>query len=378
MEISINPFPISNYISKEYFCDRKKELKLLLRNAENGINTTLISVRRYGKSALIKRLFEEISSENDEFGVYIDLYATRHFKDFTEIVSLALMQQFPEKKSLGKKFLAYLKGFRPIISYDALTGQPEIQFEFKAQQDYERTLSGILQFLDSQNKQIIIALDEFQQVANYPESNTEAILRTIIQNLKNIRFIFSGSNKHLMIEIFNNAKRPFFSSTQTIGLQEIDSEIYDNFIKEKFNQRKREISQEAIDFIIDWTLRHTYYTQMVCNQVYATRKKKIDIGLVKEICNEILISQHSIFIQYRNLLTPNQWELMIAIAKEEKLIQPQSKTFLQKYQLGAASSVQKSLDILLSKEMVFSVNEENAFYYRVYDLFLMRWLQLTY
>lgn len=167
------------------------------------------------------------------------------------------MQQIPEQKSISKRFLDLLKGFHPIISYDALTGAPEVSFKFTEEKMAEKTLFGIFQFLESQEKPILIAIDEFQQVANYPETNTEALLRSQIQRLTNARFIFSGSNKHMMAELFNSAKRPFFSSTQMMYLTPIPEDKYSSFIKDKFNEAGKEINNEAIHFILQWTRSHT-------------------------------------------------------------------------------------------------------------------------
>ena len=155
-----------------------------------------------------------------------DIYASQSIKEFTESLSQAILQQIPEQKSIGKRFLDLLKGFHPILSYDALTGQPEISFEFTEQKGAEKTLAAIFQFLETQDRRILIAIDEFQQIANYPETNTEALLRSYIQQLKNVRFIFSGSNKHMMNELFNSAKRPFFSSTQMMPLAAIPNNFH--------------------------------------------------------------------------------------------------------------------------------------------------------
>ncbi len=378
MKEEINPFQSIGYISKEYFCDRESECQALFRNAENGINTTLISARRLGKSALIRRLFEEIEEKKDWICIYIDIYANQNLKDFTETLAQAIFKHFPEKKGVGKRFLEILKNFRPIITYDTLTGQPEVHFEFTQPKECEQTLQGIFYFLEKQGIKTLLAIDEFQQIANFPEKNAEAILRTIIQTLKNIQFIFSGSNKHLITEIFSSAKRPFFSSTQILGLSTIPDEKYKSFIHQKFSERKREITDEAVDFILQWTRSHTYYTQTICKNVFSTLKKRVTIETVKEVCDETLIAQQITYIQYRYLLSPVQWQLLIAIAKEEKLYNPQSKEFVQKYKIGAPSSAKKALDALLDKEMIYSSNENDSIYYQVYDVFLSRWLQRTF
>lgn len=378
MKSQNNPFNTVGYISETYFCDRKEELNRLLKNAKNGINTTLISGRKYGKSALIYRFFEELNKEKEWTCIYIDIYPTQSLKEFTELLAVNVLKRFPQKESAGKRFWNFLKTLRPVISYDGLNGQPEVHFEFTQTKEYEKTITSILQFLDDQETPALLAIDEFQQVALYPEKNSEAILRTVIQTLRHVQFIFSGSHQHIMIEMFSSAKRPFFSSTQSLSLAEIPKDIYKEFIISHFADYKKEISDEVTEFILDWSLNHTYYTQFVCNKVFAYCHRKVDISSVKITCSAILEAEQSNFFQYRNLLTPFQWTLLIAVAKEEKLLQPQSKQFLQKYKLGAASTVKKAIDSLISKEMIFLHTDRTESYYRVYDVFLLRWLQRTY
>ena len=377
MNNNINPFLTIGYISKSYFCDREYELEILKKNVKNGIDTTLISARRLGKSALIQRLFDDLEEENYAC-IYVDIYACVNLTNFIETLALSIFNKFPQKRGFGKLFLDFLKGLRPIISYDDLSGMPEIRFDFVQPKECEHTLRSLIQFLDTQQMNIVLAIDEFQQIANYPEKNIEALLRTIIQTLKNTRFIFSGSKKHLMLEMFNTANRPFFSSTQIMGLVEIEEDKYKTFIKEKFAEGKRHIDDEAIDFILSWTLSHTYYTQVICNGVFAGCKKNADIELVKQVCDEQLNIQQVNFMQYRSLLSPIQWQLLVAIAKEGCVTEPQSQRFLQKYNIGAASSARKALDALLDKEMVFSIESTGKTAYRVYNVFLMRWLNRTF
>lgn len=375
---NINPFPITGYAGKSFFCDREDKLSTLREQVENKVNTTLISLRRLGKSALIHRFFDELNTENFYHCIYTDIYPTQNIKEFTENLSQAILQQIPEHKSFGKRFLDLLKGFHPIISYDPLTGEPEVSFGFTEAKMAERTLSGIFQFLENKDKQTVIAIDEFQQVANYSETNTEALLRSHIQNLRKVQFIFSGSNKHMMSEIFNSAKRPFFSSTRIMNLNTIPEEKYHAFIKSKFEEGGKKISDEAVHFILEWTRLHTYYTQAVCNNAYASPLKTIKPEDIKIICNNLLLSQQATYIQYRHLLSPVQWQLLIAIAKEGKVYQPQSKDFIQKYKIGTPSNSKRALDALLEKEMIYQEEDLHSSWYAVYDVFLSRWLELTF
>ncbi|MFZ4412125.1 MAG: AAA family ATPase [Bacteroidales bacterium] len=375
MEENINPFPVSGYYGLSLFCDREDETKALIRNIENGINTTLISIRRMGKTGTILHLFDVLKSNKDIKLLYVDLYASQNLKDFTEQIALTILKTFPENKSTGKRFLKLLKSFSPVISFDPLTGHPEIHFEFSQNNQYEHSLAGLFNFLENQEENIVFAMDEFQQIANYPEANTEALLRSLFQNIKNIRFIFSGSSKHLMNELFNNSKRPFFASTQLISLTNIPKEKYLAFIKEKMEVKKRFISNEALEFIADWSRLHTYYTQALCNRIFAEKIKNIEVNTVKQACNNILKEQEATFFQFRNFLTPIQWQFLKAIAREEKVFQPNSANFIQKYKLGSQANAQRAIKSLIDKELIYQMQIEDKNYYSVYDCFFSRWLE---
>jgi AAA+ ATPase superfamily predicted ATPase len=377
MKIDVNPFPTENYRTKKYFCNREKEIETILQKLENASNLTLISNRRMGKTALIYRVFEELNPEKS-VGIFVDIFSCTNLKSFTETLALAIYNRFPEKRGIGRRFFDILNSIRLIISYDSLTGQPEISFGYQTPQASEHTLQTLLHFIDNQDIKVFIAIDEFQQIAVFPEKNIENIMRTIIQTLKNTNFIFSGSKKHLMLEMFNSANRPFFSSSQTIGLSEIPYEKYKQFILKTFEEHKRTIDENAVDFILDWTLSHTYYVQVICNSVFAKCKKHAHIEHVKYACDEQLNMQQTIFMQYRDLLGPVQWKMLIAIAKEGLICEPQAKDFLMKHKIGSASSAKKALTALVDKEMVCTVETPEKTSYRVYNVFLMRWLERTF
>ncbi|MBK6730095.1 MAG: ATP-binding protein [Bacteroidetes bacterium] len=371
----INPFPVIAYSGSEFFCNRKAEIKTLKSNIENGVNTTLISIRRMGKTGLILHLFSKLSRNAQMRCLYVDMYATQNQKDLIERIASAVLKEFPAKKPIGKKIFDFITGLRPIISYDNLTGLPQVSFNYSQPLQQEKSLEQLFQFLDKLGITIVIALDEFQQINMYPEKNTEALLRTIFQRLNTIRFIYSGSSKHILSQMFTQKARPFFASTQMLNLNEISEVDYSNFIQEKFNQHSRKISEEALQFIIHWTKLHTYYTQVVCNRIFASGFTFTDIDDVRNICYNLLEEHKPTFIQYKNLLTPAQWKLLTAIAKEEKLYQPGGAVFISKYKLGTPSKVQRSLQALLSKEMLYTENDSIGNYYSVYDCFLARWLE---
>ena len=370
-----NPFVVEGYVSKEYFCDRKKEIKILHRNVQNRTNTTLISPRKMGKSGLIFRYFEDLSANNS---IYIDIYSSRSLNDFIKLIAEAILIKFPEKTTIGKKFMKFLKGLKPLISFDPFTGAPQVQIEYKSSQEKVYTLQGLFTFLEEQNTPIVIAIDEFQQISEYPEKNVEAILRTYIQQLKNIQFIFCGSNKSMMTEMFTHAKRPFFASTRLLYLDKIESSEYELFIRQHFESNKRHIQDEALDAILNLTKSHTFYTQNLCNYIFSMKANNIDIKVVNTAMANILKENESFFFQYRKLLTPDQWNYMIAVAKESEVWQVTAQKFISKYNIGTPANSRRILKSLIEKELILENLTAGKSGYQIYDVFLSRWLEVKY
>jgi len=373
-----NPFIIKGYNGKEYFCDRERELEKLLSNAKNNIDTTLISPRRFGKTGLIHRFFDELQGFDDFETIYVDIYPARSLSDFIHLLAEAILKKFPEKSTIGGKFIEFIKGFRPLIGYDAVSGEPQIQISYQTTQEKEYSLQNLLQFIDNQDKKIVLAVDEFQQITDFPEKNIEALLRTYTQQLQNIRFVYCGSKKTIMIDLFSNAKRPFYSSTQFLMIDKIDETSYLTFIRQCFNQNSIDIDDDALSFILFWSKRHTFYTQCLCNKIFSAAKERVILTDVKNACNDLLKTNEAIFFQYRQLLTPAQWNFLIAIAKENEVKQLTAQNFISKYNIGTPANARRISKSLIDKELILETVGKKEKNYQVYDVFLSRWLESEY
>lgn len=370
----MNPFLINTYISPKYFCDREEETEQLLKNIKNNSNTAFFAQRRIGKTALIKHVLYQLPKEKTA-GVYIDIFATQNLKEFTNQLANSIYTLFPVKHKISKLFLQTLKLLRPVISTDEITGAPQLSLDISKTEQYEKSLVQILKFVDQLAIKIVIAIDEFQQILSYPEKNIEALLRTSIQDLNNVSFIFCGSNQKLMNDIFNNSKKPFYASQKSINLKKIEQNKLIPFIKNHFTEGKFSISEEALIRICDITDYHTYYTQRLCHELYANNVKKIDEMMVIKTMRGIATNHEATFFQYRNLITSTQWKLLNAIALEGKLFQPYAQDFIYKHQLGTPANVKRTLDALLEKEMVYHQSNCEEPYFEVYDKFLKFWLR---
>ena len=374
-----NPFLLKGYTSKELFCDRETELARLCENVENGIDTTLVSPRRMGKTGLILRLFDHYKNDKVIECLYVDINFATSQADFNKLLSEAILKKFPEKTTIGQLFMNLLKGFRPIIRFDAISGEPQVEIAYKTEDEKAHTLQGILHFLNSQKQLIVLAIDEFQQINDFPEKNTEAMLRSTIQHLHNIRFIFCGSKKTMMTDMFSNAKRPFFASTQFMFLDKIDNEKYTVFIQKHFKENGKQIEKEAVDFVLEWTRTHTFYTQSVCNMLFMTSDNApITIQEVKNACLELMQRNEPTFFQYKELLTMAQWKYLIAIAKENLVEKLSAKSFLMKYNIGTPTDSRRLKNALLDKDLIIETITKEQTYYQVADVFFSRWLESEY
>ncbi len=371
-----NPFIIKSYESKELFCDREEELQLMVRNCVNHSDMTLISQRRMGKTGLIWRLFDELSAtQSGIHTIYIDIFASRNIDDFIKLLAEAAMRSFQPKTSVGDKLLTFIKSLRPQFSFDNITGEPQLQIAYQTPHEKEYTLRGLFEFLDSQGEHIVIAFDEFQQIRDYPEQNMEALLRTYIQQCHNLTFIFCGSKKHMMADIFTNEKKPFYNSTTFVSLGKISEASYSTFIHRLLAERQRSITDEALQFILNWTRRHTYYTQQLCHSIFANGSEEIAISDVKRACEELMKQGETVYLQYRQMLTDKQWDYLIAIAKEGSVQQITASEFLSTYKIGSPSASRRLADALVEKGLLNDEVTISNTSYSLSDVFLSHWME---
>lgn len=369
------PFPVSGYLGPAYFCNRQEETQELLSALGGGRNVTLFSMRRMGKTALIRHLFHKLSTEKAYQTLYVDIMPTSDLKGFINQLATALVQTFPENTSLGKKMWQWIKSLRPQVSFDPFSGLPQLSLDMVRAEEQQATIRSLFNFLDDSGKKSVIAIDEFQQITRYPEISTEAWLRSEIQSLKNVNFIFCGSQKHLLLEMFNSAKRPFYASTQMLPISTIGKDAYAKFITNHFKKSGTTIDAVEVDYILDWTRQHTFYVQSICNRLYQVGSRKITKETIQSVIEKIFKENEAVYFTFRELLTGPQWALLKAIAKEGRVFAPTAMAFIQQYDLGSPATVKRSLESLLDKEMIFRESDIEGSYLQVYDLFLSRWLE---
>ena len=366
-----NPFVYQGYVSPDYFCDRIVETEELIGNLQNGRNTVLISPRRIGKTGLIKNAFYKLKEvEKDAICVYVDIYSTKNQQEFVQFLGTAITQDVLSRgQKAMKRLLEFFGSWRPVFGQDPYTGAPTVSISIEPSQSTV-SLKTIFDYLNLSKREVYIAIDEFQQITKYPENGIEALLRSHIQFVPNAHFVFSGSKRSLMSQIFNSPERPFYQSTVSMGLEPLNEEIYYDFARRFFEGKKGCISQDIFHHIYQLFDGVTRNIQLMLNRLYETEKKVCSESQIKEAIIHIVNQSSMQYEELLNLLSDNQQALMKAIAKEGSVATPQGDTFIKRYNLPSSSSVKTALDVLLDKDLIYRTQTG----YIIYDYFFAVWL----
>jgi hypothetical protein len=387
MEIS-NPFVVGKYLSDKYFCDRSKETDYLRKQIVNGRDVALISPRRLGKTGLIQHFFNQEEIKGRYYVFFVDIYATTSLAEFVYILGKEIYEQLKPLSTVWKeKFFQMITSFRVGLKLDTMTGTPSFDLGLGDIQVPQTTLDEIFAYIDEADKPCIIAIDEFQQIGNYAEKNVEALLRTKIQRCHRAHFIFSGSKRHIMSNMFNSPTKPFYQSAISTGLEPIPINIYQEFAISLFEERDKQIDPEVIEQVWNLYEGYTWFVQMMMNELFALTNtgETCHIDMITEAWQNIIMTQESSYKDLLSNLPPKQKIVLQAIAKEcmihfdstpRKNVAQNitSSKFIKKYNLNSASSVQAAVKSLLNNDLLTKTSNG----YRVYDYFLSEWLATVY
>ena len=367
-----NPFVVYGYKGPEYFCDRVAESNKMCSALRNERNVTLVSPRRMGKTGLIHHVFNKMETEDKECKCfYIDIFATKNIEQFVQTLGSAVIGKLDSfSQSALRKIQEFFSAWRPAVTFDQLTGLPTVTLDIK-QNEGNESLKQIFEYMKMSGKRCYIAIDEFQQIQNYSERGLEALLRSYIQFLPNVYFIFSGSHQHMMEEMFLSANRPFFQSSMVMSLGCIDFEEYLQFANRMIEGQNRTIGQETFQRIYDFAGGITWYVQAILHGIYEHPDRIVDKTLVDDVVKELVEEQSATFQNYCAWLTDNQYVLLKAIAYEKSVKSPLAQQFIHTHHLPATSSVKTALRTLEDKMLVSRSANDG---YSVSDKLFALWL----
>lgn len=377
MAKEVNPFIVTGKIEPQYFCDRIEESARLIKSITNGNNMVIISPRRMGKTGLIQFCYEKPEIKNEYYTFFIDILHTSSLREFTYLLGREIFETLlPRSKKMTTLFIQTLKSISGKFGFDPISGLPAFNIELGDIERPEYTLDEIFRYLATADKPCIVAIDEFQQVAKYPEKNIEALLRTHIQKIRNSNFIFAGSERHMMQEMFLSASRPFYHSADILELKAIVPEIYIPFIVRHFEQRNRRIEATNVEKVYSLFKGHTYYIQKTFNEAFADTPlgKECTLDTIREAITNMVASNDTIFREILSNIPEKQKELLYAIAKDGEAERITSAQFIKRHKLSSASSVQSAVKKLLEKDVITEINK----IFSVTDKLFAMWINQIY
>lgn len=364
-----NPFLTRGYAGSDYFCDRKSETGKMLAAFENDRDVTLIAPRRFGKTGLIHHVFSRLPAEFT--GIYLDIFSTHCLAEFSSMFASSVIGALDTKVEAAMSSVAkFFKSCRPTVVPQE-DGTPKFSFDVVAA-NAEATLKEAFDYLRAKDRRAVIAIDEFQQIGEYPEKGVEALLRSHIQLLPGIRFVFAGSRKHMMEEMFASPARPFYQSTQMLSLREIPLDSYVAFAKRFFDGAGLPFAPELFSDVYKRFDGITWYVQAVMNRIWQSGDGLVDVAQIDEAVASLVDDQDGVYHDLLRSQSEGSRKMLLAIARAGSVARPSSGKFVSSAGFRAASSAAFALNDLRSRDLVYESDSGWVVYDRLFDIWLRR------
>lgn len=375
--MSKSPFVYGNTVSKDAFTDREKDSKKLYSNLVGGVNTMLISPRRWGKSSLVEKVITSINKNEEKYKtVIIDLFSASDESEFLEQFAQEIIKASSSKfedwvqnsKTVFKNLIPKISlGLDPFSDF-SISFEPKELIKFKAE-----ILNLPEKIAIKKNIKFIIALDEFQNLATFPEfEKLEKNMRAIWQRQKNVTYCLFGSKRHMMLDIFNNTSKPFYKFGDIILLQKIDRESWVNFIVESFKKSDKEISRNLAVQISNLMQNHSWYIQQFSHYIWNKTNKSVDEEIINLALEELINANMPLFQKEVEIISTTQLNLLKAIVKNETKYT--SARVMQEYKLGTPRNVSKNIQSLLKKDIIDYSDNNYLFLDPLFEIWFKKYI----
>lgn len=348
------PFIFGVATSDENFTDRKKETERLLLNFRHGVNTILISPRRWGKTSLVQKVCRLVQSDKLKV-VYLDIFSCRSDKDFYDAFAAAVLKQTSSKLD---EWLENVKLFLSRISPKISMGtDPMTDFSISLDMnpksnDIEEILQLPEKIAQKKGCNIVVCIDEFQQIAEFKDSKTfQKRLRTVWQLQNSVSYCLFGSKKHLMNELFEKKSLPFYKFGDAIYLSKIGTSDWIEYICGRFEATGKHISKELAERICQMVDNHSSYVQQLSWLVWIHTNETATEQDLELAYQDILDQNTPLFEKQTESLSTYQMNFLRAVI-DGVSSEFASQEVLQKYQLGSSANVSTVKRALVKKELI--------------------------
>lgn len=369
-----NPFIFGKAAEGTFFTDRTEDARRLSTNLTHGINTTLISPRRWGKTSLVKKVISDTKWDGIK-PVFIDIFQCKSEYEFYHTFATAVLKQTSTKIEewieMGKTMLSNIS---PKFSFGSdPMNDFSLSFEWNQKSDTASDILALPEKIAGKKKtRIVIFLDEFQQIADFADTKSfQKKARSIWQHQQNVTYCMFGSKKHLMEYIFNDKSMPFFKFSDLIFLKKIPTEEWVPFICQKFRETGKTISERQASMICEATENLSSYVQQLSWIVWYMSEKNVKDKDIHNAINDLL-EQNKVFFQREvEQLTELQMNFLRALANgiSKNL---SSKETIRKYRLESSANVQSIKKALIKKDLIEVEGQSIALNDSLFKLWIKR------
>lgn len=375
-----NPFEYGSVVGERAFCNREEELRDLRRTIDNAGRLFLYAERRMGKTSLIHHVLRQLP-EDEYIAAYADLWPTESPGTFIEALAKALAEA--NGPGVAGQLLETAQDLfsrlRPSITIDE-AGAPVLTFGAGGQPlegskpQLEEVLAAPERLAKEEGKRVVVVFDEFQQIATYGDERVERTLRSIVQHHGEVAYLFLGSRKHLIQEMFLDSKRPLYRSAEHYPLEAIAEEHWRPFVQKRFEAARKKIPDAQVAAVCDLTGGHPFYVQHLCHVLWERCEEGEVVG-AKDVdeATEVLLGRESYaYTALWESLTQNQRRFLRGLASEPPGVpQPYSAAFVNRNGLGSPSSAQRAAEALTERDLI----DREGGSFVVLDRFFRLWIR---
>ena len=337
-----------------HFTDREAETKRLQLNFENGINTIIISPRRWGKTSLVNKGAENMSVNKDCKLVRIDAFSVRTAEDFYQLFATEIIKQtstrVEEWLSNARHFLSSLV---PVVTPSTDPINPvSLSLRSVGTQYDEEVLNLPERIAKEKGIHLVVCIDEFQQIGELSDSITfQKKLRSVWQHQHSVSYCLYGSKRHLLMNMFGKRSYPFYKFGDVLFLERIPIAYWQEYVRNQFEQTGKEIGAPLVEEIYSYVDGNSSYVQQLCWLVWAHTEKTADAEILEEAKQDLLRQNHALFIEQINTLTSYQLRFIGAVlAGKGKEIS--RKAVIDEFGLGSSANIVTIKQALQKKELI--------------------------
>ncbi len=369
-----SPFTYGTTVSVNSFTNREKEAEKLYSNLIYGINTTIISPRRWGKSSLVEKVIHDINRKEKKVKtVVIDLFSVSNEEAFLELFAREVIKASSTKwqdwMNTGKEVF---KKLIPKFSMGFSDTDFSVSFDLKELKKHSNEVLDLPESIAKKKDiKFIICLDEFQNLANFPDYlDFEKKMRASWQRQRNVTYCLYGSKRHMMSEIFNSPSKPFYRFGDIMLLPKIEKAKWIKFICKSFESTGKTIPEAVAARIPELMKNHSWYVQQLAHYTWNMTSKKATEAEVNAALKELIQANTPLYQKETESISNTQLNLLKAVAKEETRFT--STTVMQEYHLGTPRNVSKNKETLINNDLIHEINGVYEFLDPAFELWFKK------